>query len=150
MGRSRIFAASLLFVGLVGCGDGLRRVPVQGKLTAKGQPVEGATVQFIPTGSTKGEGGMGRSDAEGNFSLIGTRAGAKAVVPGEYKVCVSRLVDRDGSALPWDAKEADYPGARESIPSPYNSLDGTPLKATVPEAGGTVNIDIPVAIGRRK
>ena len=141
--------ATLAYVGCFGCGDGLRRVPVQGKLTAKGVPVDGATVQFIPTDSTKGEGGMGRADNEGNFTLTGTRAGAKAVVPGEYTVRVSRLVARDGSTLPWDAKEAEHPGCYESVPAPYNSLDGTPLKAKIPEAGGTVNVDIPVTVIRR-
>jgi hypothetical protein len=149
--RRRFLAMALLFLGLAGCwGDGLRRVSVQGKLTAKGQPLDGATVQFIPLGSTKGEGGMGRSESDGSFTLIGSRAGAKGVVPGEYKVRVSRLIARDGTPLPADATEADNPGSRESVPGPYNSLEATPLKATVPATGGTVTIDIPANVVRRK
>jgi hypothetical protein len=145
-------ATVFLFLGLIGCGgDGLKRVPVQGKITAKGQPLDGATIQFLPLGGTKGEGGMGRSDNNGNFTLeIGSRKGAAGVVPGEYKVRVSRLIARDGTPLAADATEADNPGSRESIPAPYNSLDGTPLRATVPETGGAVTIDIPAKILGRK
>jgi hypothetical protein len=140
----------VLLSGLAGCGDGLKRVPVQGKLTNQGQPLGNATVQFIPVGSTKGEGGIGVSDNDGNFTLIGSRRGDKGVVPGEYKIRVSRLIARDGTPLPADAKQADNPGCKESVPGPYASVDGTPLKATVPDKGGEVTIDIPVKIAGRK
>jgi hypothetical protein len=150
MRRLRFTAATMLLLGLIGCGDGLKRVPVQGKITAKGQPLDNAVIQFLPTGSTKGEGGIGRSDAEGNYSLVGSRAGAKGVVPGEYKVRVTRLIARDGRPLDADAKEADNPGSKQSVPEPYSSLEGTPLKYTVPETGGDINIDIPEKIIGRK
>src|SRR5438552_1732582 len=150
MRRSHVSAATLICLAVVGCGgDGLRRVAVQGKVTAKGVPLDQAVLQFLPTGATQGEGGIGRSDHDGNFSLTGTRAGATGVVPGEYKIRVSRLVARDGTTLPPDAKQAENPGARESVPAPYSSLEGTPLKATVPEAGGVVNLDIPADVVRR-
>jgi hypothetical protein len=148
--RRRLLVTIALFLGALGCGgDGLKRVPVQGKLTAKGQVLDGAVIQFIPTGSTRGEGGIGRADSDGNFSLTGSRAGEKGVVPGEYRVRVSRLVERDGKVLGPDAKQADHPSARESVPGAYASID-SPLKATVPEAGGTVNVDVPESVLRRK
>jgi hypothetical protein len=150
MRRLRFLAATALLLGLVGCGDGLKRVPVQGKVTATGQPLDNATVQFIPAGSTQGEGGIGVSDPDGNFTLTGSRAGAQGVVPGEYKVRVSRLLARDGTVLPTDAKQADNPGCKESVPWLYASLEGTPLTATVPETGGEVAIDIPMMLSRRK
>jgi hypothetical protein len=147
MRRLRFLAMITLFLGLVGCGgDGLKRVPVQGKITAMGQPLDNATIQFIPAGSTKGEGGIGVSDHDGNFTLIG----ALGVVPGEYKVRIIRLLARDGTVLPADAKQADNPGCKESVPGPYTSVEGTPLKATVPETGGEVVIDIPAKIAGRK
>ena len=62
---------------------------------------------------------------------------------GKYKVRVSRYVDRDGTVLPSDAKQVDYPHAVESIPAPYSSPN-SPLDVTVPETGGTVNVEIPV------
>jgi hypothetical protein len=139
------FLASVVpLLGLLGCGDGIKRVPVQGKLTAKGDPVEGAYVQFIPAGDTRGEGGMGRTDRDGNFSLEGAR-GVKGLAPGEYKVRVSRLVLPDGKPLPWGATEADNPGCRESIPPPYSTPEST-LAATVPESGGTINVEIPAKL----
>jgi hypothetical protein len=150
MRRHRFIATSLVFLGLAGCGDGLKRVPVRGKITADGRPLDHAVVQFIPTGSTRGEGGIGVSDDDGNFSLTGSRAGARGVVPGEYKVRVSRLIGRDGSALPPEAKQAEHPGARESVPPPYTSLEGTPLTVTVPEAGGPVAVAIPAKVLGRK
>ncbi len=144
-------ALTVLLLGLVGCGgDGLKRVPVKGKITAKGEPLDGVTVQFIPTGATQGEGGIGRSDNDGNFSLTGSRRGDEGVVAGEYKVRLSRLVAPDGTPLPADAKQAETPNARESVPAPYSSLEGTPLTATVPEAGGDVTIEIPATVLRGK
>ena len=146
MRRLHALAAAILIPGLVGCGgDGLRRVPVQGKLTARGVPLANATIQFIPADSTKGEGGIAKSENDGSFVLIGSRAGEKAIVPGKYKVRVSRLVGRDGSTLPADAKQADYPDAKESVPAPYSSIN-SPLEATVPEEGGAVNVDVPVKV----
>jgi hypothetical protein len=129
---------------LVGCGDGIKRVPVQGKLTAKGTPIEGAFVQFVPTDTTKGEGGIGQSDENGNFSLKGAK-GVNGVAPGEYKVRVSRLVGRDGKPLPYGATQADNPDCKESIPGPYSSPNSS-LTASVPESGGTVNVDIPTKV----
>jgi hypothetical protein len=142
-------AITVLLVGLAGCGDGVTRVPVQGTLTAAGKPLGNATIQFLPMESTKGEGGIAKSESDGSFVLIGSRAGEKAIAPGKYKVRVSRLVARDGTALPADAKQADYPDAKESIPPPYSAIDST-LEATVPEAGGKVDVDIPVALVRPK
>jgi hypothetical protein len=147
-GRIVLLARLVCFVALPGCGgDGL--VAVQGKLTAKGLPLDGAFIQLIPGGSTKGVGGFGRSDAEGNFTLIGSRAGGKGILPGEYKVRLSRPVAADGSPIP-PGVAPDQVGARESIASPYSSVPDTPLRCTVPEGGGAVSIDIPVPIKRAK
>jgi hypothetical protein len=143
---------SLCFVGLVvvllglaGCGgDGLTRVPVQGKVTALGgTPIPHAVISFIPTASTKGEGGIGTADQDGNFTLIGSRRGDKGVVPGKYKVRVSRFVERDGSPLPPDWTQAEHPNARETVPAPYSSPE-SPLEVTVPEQGGDVKVELPV------
>ena len=142
--------ATLAVVLLVGCGgDGLRRVPVSGQVTAKGAPVGGATVLFMPQSGTLGEGGIGTTDASGNYTLTGSRQGDSGVVPGKYKVRVSRLMDRDGTILSSEAKQADFPHAQESVPEPF-SLADSPLEATVPEAGGTVNVAIPVATLEKK
>jgi len=150
MRRLSSLAAAISILAFLGCGgDGLRRVPVQGKVTAKDVPVGNATVLFMPLEGTKGEGGIGTTDKAGNFTLTGSRQGDKGLVPGKYKVRVSRFMDRDGSILPSDAKQADYPHAEESVPAPYSSPD-SPLQVTVPEKGGTVNVELPVKIQGKK
>jgi hypothetical protein len=147
--QRRYFSATLvLLAALAGCGDGLTRVSVEGKITAKGKPVDNATIQFIPTGATKGEGGIGRSDSAGNFTLTGSRQGRQGVVPGEYKVRVSRRVGLDGTILPPEAKEVENP-SKETVPTQYASAE-SPLRVTVPDTGGSLAIDIPEALLDRK
>lgn len=134
-----------LFV-LLGCGgDGLRRVPVKGQVTAKGRPVGNATILFMPAEGTKGEGGIGSTDADGIYTLIGSRRGDVGVVPGKYSVRISRFINRDGTLLPRDAKWVDYPDAIDSVPAPYSSPNSN-LLVTVPESGGTLDIPLPVKL----
>jgi hypothetical protein len=147
MRRLRYLTAAVAILGFLGCGgDGLRRVPVQGKVTAKGVPVGHATVSFVPVEETKGEGGIGTADADGNFTLTGSRRGDSGVVPGKYRVVVSRFIERDGTVLPSaDFKEAEHPHAIDSVPAPYSSIN-SPLMVTVPDKGGAVNVEIPVKL----
>ena len=73
---------------LVGCGgSGLGTIPVSGKITVDGQPMEGVMVVFNP-----GDGGRaaaGRTDAQGIYKLTTEIAGDGAL-PGSYKVAVSK------------------------------------------------------------
>ena len=152
MRRMRYLAAAVAILGLLGCGgDGLTRVPVRGTVTARGAPVGDATVSFLPVEGTKGEGGIGTTDRDGNFTLIGSRQGHSGVVPGNYRVAVSRFIDRDGSVIPSsEFKQAENPHALDSVPAPYASID-SPLKVTVPEEGGAVTVEIPVKLlGKKK
>jgi hypothetical protein len=152
MRRLCYLAAAVAVLGFPGCGgDGLRRVSIEGRLTAKGDPVGNATVSFVPMGETKGEGGIGTTDADGNFILTGSRRGDSGVVPGKYRVVVSRFMDRDGTVIPAaEFKEADFPHAVDSVPAPYSSID-SPLMVTVPEDGGAINVEIPVKLlGKKK
>ncbi|MGE0758201.1 MAG: carboxypeptidase-like regulatory domain-containing protein [Pirellulaceae bacterium] len=134
-----------------GCGgDGLTRVPIQGTLTAEGAPVENATVQFIPAEGTVGEGAIGMTDENGKFTVISSRDSDAGVPPGKYRVRVTRLIDGDGTILPADAREADYPLSRESIPQPYSGMNTT-LETTISDAGGEVKVEIPKKVpGKRK
>ena len=150
--RKNLFLTALILMQSIatGCGgDGLTRVRVEGMLTSNGQPLANATVQFIPEGSTKGEGGIGRSSKDGAFQLTGSRDGASGVVPGEYKVRVSLMVDSKGLPLPPDARDAEYPGSYDAIPSQYSSPSSS-LKVKVPDSGGKVTVDIPTPIGTKK
>jgi hypothetical protein len=143
----RLPVGSLLTVwALVGCsGDGRGLVAVQGRLTAQGQPLGNATVTFIPQEGTAGPGAVGRTDAAGHFSLIGSRRGARGCLPGDYRVRVGRTVGSDGAPLT-DYLMDQPTGSWESIPRPYSSHDDTPLTVTVPPRGGTVTVDLPVPL----
>lgn len=136
---------------LAGCGDGLERVPIEGKLTVMGsQPLENAVVVFMPVPGTPGEGAIGNTDAQGGFTVISSRDDDSGIPPGKYKVRVSRLVDgQTGQVLPEGAPEADYPNAMESIPPPFSGPN-SPLEVEVTAAGGDVEIDIPKPLRGQK
>lgn len=127
---------------IVGCSDGVKRVPIQGLLTCVGEPVDFATVQFIPGPGVEGQGAIGQTSASGRFTLVSSRDRDEGIPPGNYTVRVTRLADFDGTVLPANAAEADYPRSRESIPPPYSGMS-SPLEAVIPEGGGELKLDIP-------
>ncbi len=148
----RSFCTATLVVcvlATIGCGDRIKRVPVEGKLTFKGQPVAGAELRLYPTDENQGAGAMARTGADGSFTLADVRGAKGGVVPGEYKVTVRRYVQRDGSPLPPGAKTADHPDARESMPRALTSLEQSPLKTTIPPEGGSITIEIPASLSGR-
>lgn len=75
---------------LIGCSrsvsvDGV--VPVTGTVMHQGQPVEAATVTFVPDGS--GRACSGATDQSGHFELTTLQPGDGAM-PGKYKVLISK------------------------------------------------------------
>ena len=132
-----------LVVIAVGCGRDPNLpplVPVTGTITLNGKPVEGASVSFIPVGTTRGNGATGYTKAEGKYELVAP-GGDKGVPVGEYRVTVSKLVNPDGSPYSGESGLApmDSP-AKEVLPPRYCDFDQTVLKATVPE-GGSDSLD---------
>lgn len=79
-------AAALPFVG-VGCGPSYHKVEV--KVTLDGEPVEGATVSFLPDGDSKALQASGSTNAQG-IAVLKTvdKDGVRA---GKYKVTVSKV-----------------------------------------------------------
>jgi hypothetical protein len=136
----------------MGCGsnDGLPRVRATGRVIAAGQPVGDALIRFIPEGATRGSGGFARTNSEGQFDLTDARGQWGGIVPGAYRVTVSRLIDAQGVPLPAGKSELDVPGTKQSMPAMIVGADSTPLTCTVPEAGGEVKIEIPESIVRKQ
>jgi hypothetical protein len=137
--------APLLLVSIVssGCGDAGGRVDVQGKLTAKGLPVDHATVVFTPV-ADKIEGSMGRVEADGTFRLFGPRSLKRGVIPGDYTVLVSRPILPDGRPRNAAAGSGELPpAAYESIPANYSGTGSKGVAVTVPPKGGPITIDLP-------
>jgi len=84
------FAFVLLLSFIVsGCSKGVPVVKVEGRLLMDGQPVEGATLTFLPVDDSA-YSAVGRSGPGGNFSLStsGAKVGGGAV-PGKYHVGIT-------------------------------------------------------------
>ncbi|NLS92018.1 MAG: carboxypeptidase regulatory-like domain-containing protein [Planctomycetaceae bacterium] len=122
---------------------------VTGKVTLDGNPLEGATVGFVP--SAGGTSAIGTTDASGTYQLstFGSNDGA---VPGEYKVKVTKFKGGSGEVAPGavsgpvddggQAPEDYVEGAGETAPAenelPPNYADPTTsgFSATVTENAG--------------
>lgn len=116
---------------LTGCNPtGPVQTPVSGIVTLESVPLTGARVQFIPQGDTLGHGGSGITSDDGRYEIVVHRTKSKGLVPGEYKVVVTRLLLADGTPLPPNVPQ-EGSGARESIPEPYCRRDLSPLTVTV-------------------
>ena len=94
MKRFVLVAVALVFA-VGGCsGDGRRPTyPVAGTVTLKGQPLEGATVVFVPAaplGEASHEPASGITDAAGKFKLS-TFLADDGAQEGEYQIKVSKF-----------------------------------------------------------
>lgn len=105
-------------------------VPVSGKVTYNGQPLEGATVTFISdTGSTPG---AAMSGPDGAYTL--------RVKPGSYTITVSKLsgmVDTREMTMEEAMANANKPveEPKETLPAKYQSLTESGLKFEVKQSG---------------
>jgi hypothetical protein len=101
---------SVYLIGLLamtGCSGRLPTVSVTGTVTHKGEPLEGASVMFGRGGRdiTKGEIAIGKTDADGRFSLstyVGPQEELKGAVVGKYDVTISKYI------IPHGMTEAQY------------------------------------------
>jgi hypothetical protein len=118
----------LLLAGVLGCGSS-EAVVVTGTVTLDGAALPGAVVTFYPEGETRGLGGSGTTGPDGTYTLTSARGG-KAVLPGAYRVVVSRFLNPDGSAPDPKVPQAEG-NARETLPRRYSDRDATALRATV-------------------
>lgn len=120
------------FCVLVGCkSDAGPLTPVSGNITFDGKPLAGARVLFIPVGDTLGHGGSGVTRDDGGYEIIAIRNNnRKGLLPGAYKVTLSRVLRGDGSPLPPDVPQQGS-DAVETIPEQYCKRDLTPFSATI-------------------
>ncbi len=115
-------------------------VPVGGKVTYKGAPVEGAIVTFVPEGN--GRTATATTAAGGVFSL--TTVDAAGAMPGKYKVTVDKVEYGAGGSS--SMEEASTGNAAEgkvkrALPAKYAAAGSTPLSMEVP-SGGKKDIDL--------
>ena len=132
MRRERLLTGGLLVVAVlaVGCGG---PVNVQGRVVKDGKPVADAMVLFHPVKG--GQEAGDQTDEEGRFRVKNPQR--DGIIPGEYKVTVSKKVWPPGMKVP-TAHEMTIPmmaKQKESMPMDYISQEKTPLKVTIPRGG---------------
>ncbi|EAQ78747.1 carboxypeptidase-like regulatory domain-containing protein [Blastopirellula marina] len=112
----RIFVAALFLIGLSGCfGSGGPELGiVEGTVKLDGQPLEGATISFVPAAG--GRTAEGFTDAEGHYA-VEFAAGAKGALLGEHKVRITTLKEKVMS----DSGRVADPGIPEKVPARFNS-----------------------------
>ncbi len=132
----------ICFAVIAGCGSGgtgaagRNKVhPVEGSVTYKGQPVEGAIVLFHSVGSDIAASGL--TDSQGKFRLQTYEANDGAV-SGNHRVTVQKV---ELKTVPNPEDENLGPISSEEIwftPRKYAIADTTPLSHTVNESGENV------------
>ena len=137
---NRLAFASIVLVCLavvIGCSSGPAvdpnrpaTVEAGGTVTYNGQPLEGATVAFLPK-NPKDPGASGRTDASGKFTLTAFAPGDGAV-PGSYLVTISKV---EGSTEVQEDSEAEPVALKSLIPEKYNNPQGSGFTAEVAEGG---------------
>jgi hypothetical protein len=78
---------------VLGCEARPTLVPVSGKVTMGGNPVEGAMVLFLHR-SREGEHASGMTDPDGNFKLatyISANETPEGALPGDYDVIIDKI-----------------------------------------------------------
>ena len=132
----------LLFAGCSGASAASSEggaVPAAGAILLDGQPLEGGLVTFVPASGTGGNGASGTTDASGRYELASLDPGGTPVpgiLPGKYKVIVSRLKTPDGMPFVPSAEASPMSvNATESLPMKFTNPSATPLLADVPASG---------------
>ena len=106
--------------------------------TLDGKPVQDMIVNFTPLGKTEGTGALASTDAEGRYTLLDARGGTGAYA-GEYKVSFYPTAGRSKVVDP-GLDVISVPTSRAGFPGIYLDPINTPLRATIPPEGGTIDI----------
>lgn len=135
-------SASGMFV--IGCqpATDTSRVPVKGIVLLGDKPLANTMLTFTPQNETPGQGGSGRSNAQGDFQIAGFD-GKAGLTAGDYRVSISKLLRADGSDFPANSElgPMDSDG-RESIPEKYSDPLQTVLIAKVTPSVGKLEFKV--------
>jgi hypothetical protein len=124
---------------VTGCGSRANLAPITGRVTLEGKPVPNMIINFTPLGETGGNGALGHTDADGRFKLLDARGETGAHV-GEYKISFYPGASRTQQTDP--ALDVVSVPSRGGLPPIYLDPNQTPLRATVPRGGGTVELTL--------
>jgi hypothetical protein len=115
-------------VGIAGCSESSNEVPVQGKVTYRGEPLIKGSVTFYPASGRPASAAF--SDG-GEYAL--------ELAPGDYTVTVNA-----GTALPPGFKEGDpTPPPTIVLPTEFTSRARSKLTASVSKGSGApINFEL--------
>ena len=135
-----------------GCSGGIEvpklpeLVPFEGTVTMDGRPLSGATVFFHPKSDQGFHGASAVTDESGKYVLesdVGNNKTKKGVIPGQYSITISRMINPEGKVIPFDLNNPPMnQGGREEIPMQYATVNDMGLVHDVPPAGGKFDIAI--------
>jgi hypothetical protein len=125
----------LAALALVGCGKSnpFGAVPVSGKVTYRGQPVDQAIVTFAPEGDTRPATAI--TVADGSFNLM--TLDAEGAMPGRYVALVRKTEIPPEPAQGTSMEEAlklnarPPPAPKSLLPAKYGDAQRSPLKFEV-------------------
>lgn len=143
MSQRALLITAVFVVLAAGCGGADRdSAPVTGKVTLKGQPVEGVIVRFQPVGTGNAqqlEAGMssyGKTEADGTFTMRFTDDDSKGALIGEHTVVIGELTPPEEENN--DAGDLDRPSTSR-IPPKWT--DGS-QKYQVKEGSNEANFEL--------
>jgi hypothetical protein len=124
----RTFLLLMVAAAICGCRPS-PTVPAAGRLTSRGEPLAGVSVQFVPLAG--GRPSTGFTDADGRFQLRYTKD-VVGVVPGRHAV-----------TLDWyPASEGEVAGPGIAAAIKRHGPAGTPLEVDVPMATSDLQIAV--------
>lgn len=146
---NKYLSGLIVFVALlpVACapqGSTLDTQRVQGVVTIKGQPAQGAFVSFEPeTNEAGAEPASGYADAQGKYMLTSVTGNPQqGALAGNYIVTVSchEIVVTKGKDAMGEEIEIQTP--KLISPEKYSNTKTSPLKATVVKGENTLDFDL--------
>ncbi len=128
-----------------GCGGGKDgQAPVSGVVKVDGAPAANVTVRFYPDGDTDPtSSGYSQTDLNGTYVITGAN-NKKGLVPGRYKVTVTK-----GAASAQNVESSEGAGAvvpgietKDEFPPAYSDPAKTKLAYSVTGDGKSIDINI--------
>lgn len=140
MRLASLILAACLITFATGCGGSGNTPPlgkVSGTVTLNGEPLDGATIEFLPS---NGRPSIGMTDADGHYDLL-FRAGTPGALIGTHTVRITSQRSRSGG----EGGEPLVEARPETVPQDYN--DQTTLSVEVTKGSNTHDFDLQ---GKRK
>ena len=152
-----LLLAVVLVVGISGCpgSDEIgKTIPVTGKVTIDGRPLESGNVTFIPTKDNKTKAGVSGIVKGGEYTLVSgtSTANRSGAPPGWYKVTISTTPSGmtappagAGKVEPGKGDKLNQPGLENQgkaapIAEKYTDPTKTPLEVEV-KSGGNFDLE---------